>query len=579
MTDIAPEHTSPDRWRVRFAPLQGLSDWRGRRRSSPAWSVIVGAILAVVVLPVAALIMLAVTAGDNVWPHLLRTVLPSSLLDTAVLLAGVGVLTLVTGAGTAWIVTMYRFRGRAVLDRLLVIPLAVPTYIIAYCYGDLMDFTGPVQSWLRWAMGWHTVQDYWFPEIRGMGGAIFVMSCVLYPYVYMTARASFVQQSVCTLEVARTLGRTPLGAFVSVGLPMARPALAAGVLLALMECLNDIGAVQYLGVRTLTASIYATWLQRSSLGGAAQIAVVLLGLVLILFAAERMARGNSRFHNTSRRHRSIPFADLEGWRGIAATILCFLPFLCGFLLPLFVLGAGALRHMADVTESGFWKAAGNSLLLASVSAMAAVALAVVLGYARRVAPNGFTRPAVRLAGLGYAVPGTVLALGLLIPLAFVDNRVDDFFRNTFGISTGLLLTGSLFALVLAYTVRFLAVSLGAVESGLALISPNLDAAARTLGRSPLATLVNVHVPLLLPSLGAAGLLVFVDAMKELPATLLLRPFNFETLATHIYSFALMEQFEGASVGALAIVFAGLVPVLLLHKAVAGGRAGQRGVER
>jgi iron(III) transport system permease protein len=574
MTDIAPEHSLQQSWRMLSAPLQSLSEWRARRQNSPAWSVAVGAILAVVALPVAALIVLALTAGDNVWPHLFRTVLPASLLDTAVLLSGVGALTLVTGAGTAWIVTMYRFRGRAVLDRLLVIPLAVPTYIIAYCYGDLMDFTGPVQGWLRWAMGWHTVQDYWVPDVRGMGGAIFVMSCVLYPYVYMTARASFVQQSVCTLEVARTLGRTPLGAFVTVGLPMARPALAAGVLLALMECLNDIGAVQYLGVRTLTASNYATWLQRSSLGGAAQIAVVLLGLVLILFAAERMARGDSRFHNTSRRHRSIPFADLDGWRSVAATILCFLPFACGFLLPLFVLGAGALRHVADVTESGFWKAAGNSLLLASVSAMAAVALAVVLGYARRVAPNGFTRPAVRLAGLGYAVPGTVLALGLLIPLAFVDNRVDDFFRSTFGISTGLLLTGSLFALVLAYTVRFLAVSLGAVESGLALISPNLDAAARTLGRSPLATLANVHVPLLLPSLGAAGLLVFVDAMKELPATLLLRPFNFETLATHIYSFALMEQFEGASVGALAIVFAGLVPVLLLHKAVAGGRAGQ-----
>ncbi len=579
MTDIAPGQPLQHRWRALSLSAQRLSQWRTRQRSSPAWSVTVGLILAIVVLPVAALIVLALTAGDNVWPHLLRTVLPASLLDTALLLSGVGALTLVTGAGTAWIVTMYRFPGRAVLDRLLVIPLAVPTYIIAYCYADLMDFTGPVQRWLRWMMGWHTVQDYWFPEIRGIGGAVFVMSCVLYPYVYMTARASFVQQSVCTLEVARTLGRSPLGAFVSVGLPMARPALAAGVLLALMECLNDLGAVQYLGVRTLTASIYATWLQRSSLGGAAQISIVLLGLVLVLFAAERMARGSSQFHNTSRRHRSIPFADLNGWRSVAATILCFLPFACGFLLPLFVLGAGALRHVTDVTESGFWKAAGNSLLLASVSAMAAVGLAVVLGYARRVAPNGFTRPAVRLAGLGYAVPGTVLALGLLIPLAFVDNRVDDVFRSTFGVSTGLLMTGSLFALVLAYTVRFLAVSLGAVESGLELISPNLDAAARTLGRSPLSVLASVHLPLLLPSLGAAGLLVFVDAMKELPATLLLRPFNFETLATHVYSFALLEQFENASVGALAIVLAGLVPVLLLHKTVAAGRAGQRGVEQ
>lgn len=578
MTDLAAGRSRWPRWQALSLPARRLSQWRTRRRSSPAWSVTVAVILAIIALPVAALIALALTASDNVWPHLLRTVLPASLLDTALLLLGVGALTLVTGAGTAWIVTMYRFPGRTLLDRLLVIPLAVPTYIIAYCYADLFDFTGPLQRFLRSITGWHTAQDYWFPEIRGIGGAIFVMSCVLYPYVYMTARASFVQQSVCTLEVARTLGRSPLGAFASVGLPMARPALAAGVLLALMECLNDLGAVQYLGVRTLSASIYATWLQRSSLGGAAQISVVLLALVLILFAAERMARGNSQFHNTSRRHRSIPFADLRGWRSVVATIVCFLPFACGFLLPFLVLSAGALKHASEVTEAGFWKAAGNSLLLASISAIAAVALAVVLGYARRVAPNGFTRPAVRLAGLGYAVPGTVLALGLLIPLALIDNRIDAFFRSAFGISTGLLLTGSLVALVLAYTVRFLAVSLGAIESGLELISPNLDAAARTLGRSPLATLQSVHLPLLLPSLGTAGLLVFVDAMKELPATLLLRPFNFETLATHVYSFALLEQFEGASVGALAIVFAGLIPVLLLHKAVAGGRAGHRGAD-
>jgi iron(III) transport system permease protein len=573
--DLAPQHPLDPVRNALLVPLRRLARWRAKRRASPAWSVAVALILAVIVLPMAAIVALAFSADSNVWPHLLHTVLPDSLIDTMLLLLGVGILTLVTGAGTAWIVTMHRFPGRNLLDRLLVIPLAVPTYIIAYCYVELFDFTGPLQSHLRWLFGWKSAHDYWFPEIRSMGGAIFVMSCVLYPYVYLTARASFVQQSVCALEVARTLGRTPFGAFTSVGLPMARPALVAGLVLALMECLGDLGAVQYLGVRTLTASIYATWLQRSNLGGAAQIATVLLAVVLVLFVLERVARGESQFHNMSRRHRAIPFADLDGWRGLAAAIVCFLPFALGFLFPFLVLVSGALKHLSETTEAGFWIAAGNSILLAAMSAVAAVALAVVLGYARRVAPNGFTRPAVRLAGLGYALPGTVLALGLLIPLAAIDNGVDAFFRSSFGIATGLILTGSLFALVLAYAVRFLAVSLGAVEAGLDLISPNLDAAARTLGHSPLSTLRTVHLPLLLPSLGTAGLLVFVDAMKELPATLLLRPFNFETLATHVYSFALLEQFEGASVGALAIVATGLIPVLLLHNAVAGGRAGAR----
>jgi iron(III) transport system permease protein len=569
MTDLAPRHAA---WASSGA-VRRLARWRAVRPASPAWSLAVALILAVMILPIVAVLVLAFTADANVWPHLLSTVLPSSLLETAVLMAGVGTLTLCTGATTAWVITMYRFPGRGLLDRLLVIPLAVPTYIVAYCYVDLLDFTGPIQRGLRALFGWHTARDYWFPDARGMGGAIFVISSVLYPYVYLTARASFVQQSVCALEVARTLGRTPFGAFTSVALPMARPALAAGTALALMECLNDLGAVQYLGVRTLSASVYATWLQRSSLGGAAQIASLLLALVVALFAMERLARGRSQFHNTSRRYRSVPFADLTGWRAAAACLACFLPFACGFLLPFMILVLGALRHLSAMTDSGIWRAAANSLLLAALAAAAAVALALIVGYARRVAPNPFTRPAVRLAGLGYALPGTVLALGLLIPLAALDNSADAFFRSTFGISTGLLITGSLFALVLAYCVRFLAVSLGAVEAGLEHISPSLDAAARTLGQSPFATLRRVHLPLLLPALGTAGLLVFVDAMKELPTTLLLRPFNFETLATYVYSFALLEQFEASSVGALAIVAAGLIPVLLLHNAVAGGHAG------
>jgi iron(III) transport system permease protein len=454
-----------------------------------------------------------------------------------------------------------------------VLPLAIPTYIVAYAYVELLDYAGPVQGALRSLFGWASYRDYWFPEVRSMGGAILILSLALYPYVYLSARASFVQQSVCVLEVARTLGRTSAGAFWSVALPLARPALAAGVALALMECLNDLGAVQYLGVQTLSVSIYTTWLQRSSLGGAAQIALVAVLFVLALMLAERAARGRGRFHHTTGRYRAIPFADLEGWRGAAAAAFCALPVLLGFVAPFALLLVQGLAHASDALAAGFWRAVGNSIGVAAAAAVATVVLGLSLAYARRVAPNAFVRIAVRSAGLGYALPGTVLALGLLIPLAAFDNRLDALLRSTFGISSGLILSGSLFVIVLAYAIRFLAVSLSALEAGFERLSPNLDAAARTLGETALSALWRVHIPLLVPALGAAALLVFVDGMKELPATLLLRPFNFETLATHVYSYAALEQFEQATLGALTIVAIGLLPVLLLHQAVAGGRAG------
>lgn len=573
MTPPSPSRPTPGPVHGLAVLRERLAAWRLQRRASPVWTVTVAAILAIVLLPVATILVLALRVDGTQLAHLARTVLPDALLQTVILMLGVGAVTLAVGTLAAWVVTMYRFPGRALVDRLLVIPLAVPTYIVAYAYGDILDFTGPVQSALRSLIGAKTVKDYWFPEIRSMGGAIFVLSSVLYPYVYLTARASFVQQSVCALEVARTLGRTPFGAFTSVALPLARPALVAGVALALMECLNDLGAVQHLGVRTLSASIYTTWLQRSSLSGAAQIAVILLVFVIGLLMAERYARGGGQFHHTTGRFRSIPFSDLEGWRGWLAFGLCALPFVLGFLLPLLMLASNAMRHLEIARASGFWRAAWNSFFLAGIAALAAVTLAVLLAYARRVASNGFTRPAVTSAGLGYALPGTVLALGLLIPLAALDNRISAMVAALTGYSIGLLISGTVFILVLAYTVRFLAVALGGIEAGLERVSPNLDAAARTLGETALSALWRVHLPLLVPALSTAGLLVFVDAMKELPATLLLRPFNFETLATHVYGFAALEQIESASFGALAIVAVGLIPVLLLHRAVAEGRVG------
>jgi len=540
---------------------------------SPAWTAVVTLILAVVALPIATVVLLALTPADNIWPHLVSTVLPGSLLRTVLLSGGVGLLTFCVGTAAAWLVTMYRFPARGLIDRLLVLPLAVPTYIVAYCYVELFDYAGPVQTHLRDAFGFQTVRDYWFPQVRSLGGGIFILSAVLYPYVYLTARASFAQQSVCVLEVARTLGRSPLATFVRVALPIARPAIAAGVALVVMECLNELGAVQYLGIDTLSASIYATWTQRFNIGGAAQLAMVMLLLVFALIAAERGARGGARSHNTTGRYRAIPFQELSGWRGMTAAALAFLPFLFGFLVPLAVIVPDAATHFGDARSSGFLPAARNTLLLATLAGTVTVGAAIVIAYARRVAANRFLRTAGQLASVGYAVPGTVLAIGLLIPLAGIDNYVDGIMRARLGMSTGLVLSGSLFAITLAYMIRFLAVALGPVEAGLGRVSTNLDAAARTLGATAFASLWRVHLPMLVAPMGAAALLVFVDCMKELPATLLLRPFNFETLATHVYSLAAIEQLEQASLAALTIVVVGLLPVLLLHEAIAGGRPG------
>jgi iron(III) transport system permease protein len=576
-TQLPPAQPLPSLADQMIAPVRHLvrtiAAWRARRRASPAWTVAVALVLAVLALPLVSVLTLALSPKENIWPHLLSNVLPATLWTTVKLLAGVALLTTVIGTATAWLVTLYRFPGRDAVSWLLLLPLAMPTYIIAMCSAEMMDYSGPVQSALRAAFGWTSARDYWFPEIRSLPGAIVVISFVLYPYVYLTARASFLQQSACVLEVARTLGRTPWGAFWAVALPLARPALAAGVTLVLMEAMNDIGAVQHFGVRTLTVAIYDTWLQRSNLAGAAQIATVLLGCILLLLMVERIARGRATYHQTTGRYRAIPFAKLRGFQGKAALMICLLPVLIGFVLPVGLLAQASWRHLRVVVTGAFWSAAWHSVMLAAIAALVAVALGLLLAYARRVAANGFTRPAVRLAGFGYAVPGTVLAVGLLIPLAGLDNWLDAALRQTMGVSSGLLLSGSIFALVLAHAIRFLAVALGALEDGLGRISPNLDAASRTLGETALSTLGRVHVPLLRPAVGAAALLVFVDSMKELPATLLLRPFNFETLATHVYGFAALEQFQEAGLAALTIVLIGLAPVLLLHRAIVGGRAG------
>lgn len=541
--------------------------------ATDGWGLTAALAAALLALPLVSVAWIGLSATDGIWPHLVANVLPRALTNTILLLAGAAAISLAIGTSTAWLVTMFRFPGRALADRLLVLPLAMPVYIIAYAYVELLDYAGPVQTGLRSAFGPESFLAGSIPDVRSLGGAVALFSIVLYPYVYLTARASFVQQSVCALEVARTLGRSAGGAFWAVALPMARPALVAGAALVMMECLNDLGAVQYLGVETLSASIYATWTQRSSLPGAAQLALVMLVIVIALLAGERTLRGEAAFHATTGRFRAIPFETLESWRAVAALAVVSVPVLLGFAVPFVLLLMHALNHFAGMDGAAFAISARNSLVLACLASAAAVTLALLFAYAARLHRSLATQFAIRTSALGYALPGTVLAIGLLAPLAAFDNGVDAWMRAHTGISTGLLLSGSLFAVTLALVIRFLAVAIGTIESGLDRISPNIDAAAKTLGAGAGSALRRIHLPMLRPAIGAAALLVFVDSMKELPATLLLRPFNFETLATRIYGLAAAEQFEEAAIGAVAIVVIGLVPVLLLHKAVSEGRAG------
>lgn len=551
-------------------PLRALKAWRQRRRASPLWTAGVAIILTVTLLPVVAILWLATTGQGGDWTHLAANVLPGAIGTTLLLLAGVGLVTAVVGASTAWLVTQYRFPGRDLASWLLLLPLAVPTYIVAYSYGALFDYAGPLQSGMRAIFGFSDRRDYWFPEVRSLSGAALVLAAVLYPYVYLSMRASFLQQSVGTLEVARTLGQSMTGAFFRVALPLARPALAGGLALVLMEALNDLGATEYLGVRTLTVSAYQTWLQRASLAGAAEIATITLFFVAAVFALERASRGGGSYHDPVARWRPVPEIEVGGAVGWGMLAIVLVPVLLGFVLPMLMLTGSAWRYLGEVLEPGFWRAAFNSLVLAALASGLATALALFLAYARRVAPNGFTRPAVRLTGFGYALPGTILALGLLIPLAAFDNGLDGLMRSSLGVSTGLMLSGTVFAVLLAYIVRFMAVALSSTEAGFSRLSPNLDAAARTLGETAATAFRRVHFPLLRPAIGAAALLVFVDVMKELPATLLLRPFDFETLATRVYGFAAIEAFEEAAFGALTIVTIGLVPVILLNWTIIGG---------
>jgi len=555
------------------APLSDIrrSPRAWRPSSRFIWAALLGAGL--VALPVLSLALTALSSqAASIWPHLAANVIPAALADTALLLLGVGILCAVIGVGTAWLVTQFDFPGRRAFEWLLVLPLALPTYITAYVYVEVLGFQGPLQGALRALTGWRSLRDYWFPDPRNLAGAICIMAIVLYPYVYLSVRALFGLQAAALVEAARTLGASRGRLFWRIGLPMARPALAAGMTLALLETLNDIGASEYLGVRSLTLSIYTTWVNRNSLAGAAQIACVMLLLVVALILIEGRLRGQRRFALPVRQPRAVGRVPLTGRAGLAAGLACALPVLLGALLPVTFLAVEVLRRdLWQQFDAALLRSLVNAVILSGLAAAIVVALGIGIGVARRQGREPWLPALSRLASLGYAVPGTVLALGLLVPLAAFDNALADTAQRWLGVNPGLLLIGSGAALVLAYVVRFLTIAVSGVESGLSRISPRIDDAARTLGASAPEVLRKMHWPLARPAIAAAALLVFVDCLKELPATLLLRPLNVETLATTVYGHAARGSFEDGALAGLLIVLAGLYPAIRLARAA--GRPG------
>ncbi|WP_421906098.1 ABC transporter permease [Mameliella sp.] len=512
-------------------------------------------------LPHLGVLLAALSAESDTLSHLAETVLGRYTATTLILLTLVSVGTLLIGTGAAWLVVMTEFTGRRILEVALVLPLAFPAYVIAYAYTHLLDHPGIVQATLRDVTGWGP-RDYWFPEIRSTGGAAAMLMLVLYPYVYLLARAAFISQSATTVFAARSLGRTPLGAFFSVTLPMARPAIAAGVLLAAMETIADYGTVSYFGVQTFATGIYTSWFSLADRAGAAQLALGLLAFALLLAVLERKSRGQARYHS-GRRREPVPRTPLKGGLNAAALVACSLPVLLGALIPALALLTMAAGSEQDILSRRYIRFIENSLTLATVAAIVTVGAAVILGSISRILPGRLTGTALYVGRLGYAVPGGVIAVGLLVPFAAFDNALDSWMRDTFDISTGLLFTGSIWVLVGAYMIRFLAAAIGAYEGGISTVSPNMDAAARVLGQNAVGTVRRIHMPLLRPSLLTAGLIVFVDVMKELPATLIMRPFNYDTLAVQAHRLAADERLEGAAVPSLVIAVLGLLPVILL----------------
>ncbi|MEM1264290.1 MAG: iron ABC transporter permease [Pseudomonadota bacterium] len=526
-------------------------------RASALWTLPALVIAMALAVPLIAVLATLLTPAGPTTAHLQATVLPDYIANSLGLMLLTGALALLLGTATAWLTAACTFPGARWLRGLLVLPLAAPAYVVAYAYTDLLEVSGPLQTALR---GWLDVTpaELRLPSIRNLPGAAMLLALVLYPYVYLLARTSFAARSRAHFEAARVLGLSPWQAFWRVSLPGARAAIAGGVALVMMETLADFGVVEYFSVPTFSTGIYRTWIGLGDKPAALRLAAIMLLFVIALVMFESLSRRGGIDRDDISRAQPM---QLRGWRAIVAFVFCALPVTLGFVIPVALLASYSFNSGDAVLMRGFTQYLSNSVSVAGMAAVLAVGLAVLLSYAQRLNDSRFNRGFIRIASLGYALPGLLLAVALLEPV----NRFDQWLSSVMvGASGGRVLAGTVFVLIYAYLCRFLTVAFQSASAGLARVSPDLDAAARSLGATPGGVVRRVHLPLLAPSLAAGLLLVFVDVMRELPATLLLRPFNFETLATRVYRLASDERLQEASPAALAIVLVGVIPVLLIN---------------
>jgi len=538
----------------------GLRHPRPWRPRDP-WPLAAGAVALLVATPILIVVSSIATPSLDVWKHLWETQLTELIWNTLILIAGVGLGVAVLGTGLAWLVTMYRFPGRAAFEWLLILPLAMPAYVIGFVFLAIFDYAGPVQSWLRHVFG----PGIWFPDVASPGGVVLVMTLVLYPYVYLLARAAFLEQSEATLEAAHALGANRRKVLWKIALPLARPSIVAGLALALMEALADFGTVAIYGFDTFTVAIYRVWFGLFDRGAATELASLLLLFTLTLYLVERTLRGRARFYQTEGKVRPATPKRLTGWKAGTATGVAGLVVVVAFVLPVAQLILWTVADLGGSDYDRYSEYMLNTLTLGAVTTIVAVAAAVVVGYGLRLSRSRLVAAFGRIASMGYALPGSVIAVGVLVPLAFIDHSLDALLLAFWGTGSGLLLTGSMVGLVFAYLVRFLAVSCQTVEASLVKITPNMDMAGRSLGVSQGGVLWRIHLPLIRGGLCTAAILVFVDVIKEMPATLLLRPFGYETLALRVWELTSESLWQAAALPALTIVAVGILPVLILAR--------------
>ena len=517
--------------------------------------------------PVLSLFYEALSPTGEIFSHLFDTVLTDYIINSIILITGVGLLGLVFALPPAWIMANCEIPGKRYLQWLLVLPLAMPSYVVAYIYTDLFEYAGTVQIFLRDLMGWQTAADYYFPDIRSMGGAIFILALVLYPYLYMLARTALLEQSESQRLASRLLGCSPLQSVMKVSLPMARPAIITGLSLMGIEALADFATVSYFAIPTLTTAVYDTWLGYGSLNAAAKLSAIILLVVTLLVSTEKYSRRRLKLFQKTAGHEQKEMLKLKGWVSVLAQSWCWLLVVAGFLFPAGVLLDYAVDNLAISFDGQLLSYALNSLKVATGAALFAVIVATLLGIYQRLDSRPLASVPPRIVSTGYALPGNVLAIGVLIPLTQLDHGVNNLIMSFDFDPVGLIFSGSIFAIIFAYTVRFSAVAVGSVESSLGRISPSLDMASRSLGCTPANMVSRVHLPLIRRGILTGFLLVFVECMKELPAALLLRPFGFESLATWVFQYASDEKMEQAALAALLLVLAGLIPLILLNRSL------------